>query len=1025
MSAICITIPKSIKWEDYQKELAAVEDESQEMNYRIPTLPKDVQVGDKCYICHDGYIKGWMKISFIGKRDGFQCTTTGENWDDGYYVSRTGQFHYLKEPIPMKGFMGYRKIEDIQESKMSNLNHIIRNVLTEIKEFARAGRVTVQSLPEFIQLCQSIGINDKNVDTAIGEYAFIEVGSSLERCKMDYQYTNGYEDYEGGADFYKRQYYFQHQHKNVLRLEFDDNIKIDDVTKVALSPAEMKTSARSFAYKGAVGFNEDMARELKQFVESQLSYGKDVKFIVHCRQGASRSAAIGTYITKKIGDDINSFLGAHHTEDNQQFRIGAGRKGEPKRMNSRVLDYVGKEEGWEDGWYKDPIDKYSDAWAGRIRVFGKNGIKSDNAKNTIINSWNKLVQYHGEEKAKELFPDCFDLYQQAASMNEDFEHTYHYNDKGKKTQQVDSTEWTQGNNGKAGFFHKLGDSASRFQEYEDGNYAFSIPTKKLMKSGLTVYGMTLISSTDVNQMIKHGDTSKFKNLEEFFAYQAKFAGKAMITICKRNGIEMSNIGYIAYPGSSSSFNEMFCHKYLKPALVENGAPSSIEIIDKQIIKNYNITVDHELAKALGCDKVDVYNLEMFAQELHDAADVFSIRQKINEELKHVINAINKNDVNQYYQYTTLSSKEEKADKSYHTDNGMYITNADKEAWKKSRANGVERDVKLKSGHSKKDYKVEENFYTTAAKLVKNKELIEQYYTKQHREEAAAAVQQRVAGYGDSKYGQDTERAYSTKWMDSQVKDNNADVDNLASGANWQIKKFDDVCRHVLNDLFKLDHEFDNVDKSKAIVVFDDNVAGGATLDSICQTLVTSWGGNEKLVIPITLSFMHISRGVDKQSASKQGERDKHSDMKIQDRDRLSKGFVDVSSRTGDLSGETVNAGANADTVTAAKSDMFGQPKPKNPKPNKVAAPKPPKEKKETTTKYKYNGKTYIVPAAPKGRQYFRNLIRQLNPGIDKNTAIGLTTAILGKAGKNESMEYNVTSIVENVLKSLTTIQWRH
>ena len=111
MSSICITIPKSIKWDDYEKELKTVEDETQEMNYRIPTIPKDVNIGDRCYICHNGYIKGWMKISNISKRDGFTCTTTGKDWCDGNYISRTGKFHYLKEQVPMKGFMGYRKLE--------------------------------------------------------------------------------------------------------------------------------------------------------------------------------------------------------------------------------------------------------------------------------------------------------------------------------------------------------------------------------------------------------------------------------------------------------------------------------------------------------------------------------------------------------------------------------------------------------------------------------------------------------------------------------------------------------------------------------------------------------------------------------------------------------------------------------------------------------------------------------------------------------------------------------------------------
>lgn len=113
---MCITIPKTIKWSDYEKELKAVEDGTQEMNYKIPTVPKDVHVGDRCYVCHDGYIKGWMKISNIGKRSGFNCTTTGKEWNEGCYVSRTGKFHYLDRPVPMKGFMGYRiiKISDIE-----------------------------------------------------------------------------------------------------------------------------------------------------------------------------------------------------------------------------------------------------------------------------------------------------------------------------------------------------------------------------------------------------------------------------------------------------------------------------------------------------------------------------------------------------------------------------------------------------------------------------------------------------------------------------------------------------------------------------------------------------------------------------------------------------------------------------------------------------------------------------------------------------------------------------------------------
>lgn len=112
-TALLITIPKTIKWEDYEKELDAVKDESQEMNYKVSSKPQRVNIGDRCYLCHNGYIKGWMKISNITYKDGFDCTTTGEHWDKGWYVSRTGEFHKLDKEIPQKGFMGYKYIDEI------------------------------------------------------------------------------------------------------------------------------------------------------------------------------------------------------------------------------------------------------------------------------------------------------------------------------------------------------------------------------------------------------------------------------------------------------------------------------------------------------------------------------------------------------------------------------------------------------------------------------------------------------------------------------------------------------------------------------------------------------------------------------------------------------------------------------------------------------------------------------------------------------------------------------------------------
>ena len=81
--AILITIPKTIKWEDYKKELETVKDGNQEMSFRVSSKPTKVKPGDRCYLCHNGFIKGWMIISNIEYRNAFDCSTTVKNWDEG------------------------------------------------------------------------------------------------------------------------------------------------------------------------------------------------------------------------------------------------------------------------------------------------------------------------------------------------------------------------------------------------------------------------------------------------------------------------------------------------------------------------------------------------------------------------------------------------------------------------------------------------------------------------------------------------------------------------------------------------------------------------------------------------------------------------------------------------------------------------------------------------------------------------------------------------------------------------------
>ena len=103
---IVITIPKTIKWENYKKELDAVADWSQAMNFKVSHKPKDLEPGNRVYLCYNNQIIGWQ--TFIGYYTGqFNCTTTGNDWK-GVFIQRSGPFHYLETPIPCKGFRGFK-----------------------------------------------------------------------------------------------------------------------------------------------------------------------------------------------------------------------------------------------------------------------------------------------------------------------------------------------------------------------------------------------------------------------------------------------------------------------------------------------------------------------------------------------------------------------------------------------------------------------------------------------------------------------------------------------------------------------------------------------------------------------------------------------------------------------------------------------------------------------------------------------------------------------------------------------------
>lgn len=102
---IVITVPSTINWMDYRKELLAVKDYSQVMNYKVSSFPKRTKIGNKCYVCYKGEVVGWMKIVGMEEKE-FDCTTTGKKYK-GKFILRSGPFNYIT-PIKMTGFQGFR-----------------------------------------------------------------------------------------------------------------------------------------------------------------------------------------------------------------------------------------------------------------------------------------------------------------------------------------------------------------------------------------------------------------------------------------------------------------------------------------------------------------------------------------------------------------------------------------------------------------------------------------------------------------------------------------------------------------------------------------------------------------------------------------------------------------------------------------------------------------------------------------------------------------------------------------------------
>lgn len=105
--AIVMTWPKSRPLESYLEELRKAEEQGLTIHFRVPSLP-EIPFGARCYMVHDGYVRGWLVTLGFSDGTGVTDPITGEPWPKGKYIVRNPHWTPLEYPKRMKGFRGWR-----------------------------------------------------------------------------------------------------------------------------------------------------------------------------------------------------------------------------------------------------------------------------------------------------------------------------------------------------------------------------------------------------------------------------------------------------------------------------------------------------------------------------------------------------------------------------------------------------------------------------------------------------------------------------------------------------------------------------------------------------------------------------------------------------------------------------------------------------------------------------------------------------------------------------------------------------
>ena len=112
---ILVTTPKS-EIDTSRKEGEIVEQEGGYW-FRTFRFRPQVEPGDKIFFVEGGLIKGYGIIFEVSQsEEGEVCEVTGRTWgNSGDWIVKYHDWHWLKRPVPWKGFQGIRYIHKIPE----------------------------------------------------------------------------------------------------------------------------------------------------------------------------------------------------------------------------------------------------------------------------------------------------------------------------------------------------------------------------------------------------------------------------------------------------------------------------------------------------------------------------------------------------------------------------------------------------------------------------------------------------------------------------------------------------------------------------------------------------------------------------------------------------------------------------------------------------------------------------------------------------------------------------------------------